>query len=439
MKHLLFSIFALLATQFSIQAQMNATIVAQGFNKGLIGVEVDAQGNVWVTEHGTGNDDGQITIIDPAGNKSLFMTGLPSTYNQLAGEVAGSFRTYQMPGNKVMIVIGEGTHEKSEALLVVDKTAYAPGKPLTLTNVEQTIKFGTFVHAQGILQSDPFHSTWDAAGNIYVADAGANAILKWDKATGAISIVKSFERTPNPLPFGPPVVDPVPTKILRKADGSFYVCQLTGFPFVPGSAKVYNLTAAGDLSVHAEGFTCLTDMNFDPKDNNLCVLQFGEFGQVDTTLNFKIGTAAVIKLLPNGQRQTIVTGIGGLAPSFNFDGKGGVYVTDLVFGQVLRFDLSTDTKESAVVSSAVKAYPNPFVEQLAIEYQLEQSADVSVGIFDLNGKQVARFDEGQKGPGTYTVRWNGTEGGLQKAASGMYIYRLTAGAELVSGIVNFVR
>ena len=418
---------------------MNAQIVAQGFDKGLIGVEVDAQGNVWVTEHGTGNDDGRITIIDPAGAKTVFMTGLPSTYNQLAGEVAGSFRTYQMPDNKVMIVIGEGTHEKSEALLVVDKTAFTPGKPLTLANVVQTIKLGTYVHAQGIVQSDPFHSAWDAAGNIYVADAGANAILKWDKTTGAISIVKTFERTPNPLPFGPPVVDPVPTKILTKSDGSFYVCQLTGFPFVPGTAKVYNLTAAGDLSVHAEGFTCLTDMNFDPKDNNLCVLQFGEFGMVDTTLNFKIGTAAVIKLLPGGQRKTIAQGIGGLAPSFNFDGKGGLYVTDLVFGQVLRFDLNTDAKESVVVSSQVKAYPNPFAEQLVLEYQLKQSAPVSLGIFDLNGKQVAGFDEGEKGPGTYTIRWNGTDGGIQKAASGLYVYRLTAGRELVSGIVQLVR
>lgn len=147
------------------------------------------------------------------------------------------------------------------------------------------------------------------------------------------------------FPFGPPMVDPVQTKVLLKPDSTFYVCQLTGFPFVPGSAKVYNLTAAGDLSTHAEGFTCLTYMNFDPKDGNLCVLQFGEFGMVDTTFNFKLGTAAVIKLRPNGQRDTIARGIGGLAPSFIFDGKGGMYVTDLVFGQVLKYDLTSAAHE----------------------------------------------------------------------------------------------
>lgn len=438
MKHLFLFLFACIAICMPLSAQMNAKVVAQGFSKGLIGVDLDAQGNVWVTEHGTGNDDGQITIIDPAGNKNLFMTGLPSTYNQLAGEVAGSFRTYQMPGNKVMIVIGEGTHEKSEALLVVDKSAYTPSKPLTLANVEQTIKLGTYVHAQGFPQSDPFHSCWDANGNIYVADAGANSILKWDKNTGAVSIVKTFTPTPNPLPFGPPVVDPVPTKVLAKPDGTFYVCQLTGFPFLPGSAKVFNLTANGDLSVHAEGFTCLTDMNFDPKDNNLCVLQFGEFGQVDTTFNFKIGTAAVIKLLPGGQRQTIAQGIGGLAPSFIFDGKGGLYVTDLVFGQVLHFDLSTGTQNIASPVS-VKTYPNPFSEQMNFEYRLETAAPVSLNIYDMNGKQVAAFDEGVKTPGTYTLQWNGATTGSRSAAPGFYTYRLMVGQTLQSGIVELLR
>ena len=439
MKQLIFLAIAFAANFFTLHAQNNPKIIAQGFTLGLIGVDLDAQGNIWATEHGTGNDDGQITIIDPQGNKTLFMTGLPSTYNQAAGEVTGSFRVHQMPNNRVLIVIGEGTNEKSEALLVVNKAAFTPGTPLTIANVEQTIKLGTYVHAQGFPQSDPFHATWDPFGNIYIADSGANSILKWDKNTGAISIVKTLDRFPNPLPFGPPMVDPVPTKVLLKPDSSFYVCQLTGFPFLPGAAKVYNLTAAGNLSVHAEGFTCLTDMNFDPKDGNLCVLQFGEFGMVDTTLNFKLGTAAVIKLLPGGQRDTIAQGVGGLAPSFNFDGKGGLYVTDLVFGQVLKYDLTSSTKESIVSSASVKAYPNPFSEQVTIEYALKQAASVTIDIFDLGGRRVASFEQGNQSVGSYFTHWNGTDGSGQKAATGLYVYRLTAGDELVSGMVHLTR
>ena len=439
MNKMLFLCFAFTAICLHLNAQTTPTILAQGFDKGLIGVDIDAQGNVWATEHGTGNDDGQITIISPSGTKTLFMTGLPSTYNQAAGEVAGSFRTYQMPNNRILIVIGEGTHEKSEALLVVNKDVFTPGTPLTLANVEQTIKLGTYVHAQGILQSDPFHSTWDAAGNIYIADAGANCILKWDKITGAVSIVKAFDRFPNPFPFGPPMVDPVPTKVLAKPDGTFYVCELTGFPFVPGAATVYNLTAAGDLTVHADGFTCLTDMNFDPQDGNLCVLQFGEFGMVDTTLNFKLGTAAVTKLLPDGQRTVIAQGIGGLAPSFIFDGKGGMYVTDLVFGQVLKFNLTSSAQESILASTAVTAYPNPSSQQVNISYELKQSANVSLDIFDLTGKRVAGFEAGEKAAGVHTETWDANVNRGRDVISGTYVYRLTVGNELVSGCIQIAR
>lgn len=424
---------------FSLTAQVAPKIVAQGFSNGLIGVEVDADGNLWLTEHGTGNDDGQVTIVDKNGNKTLFMTGLPSTYNALAGEVAGSFRTIQMANNKVLVVIGEGTHAQSEALLIVDKSTFTPGTPLTLANVEQTIKLGTFVHAQGFVQSDPYNLTFDTNGNMFIADAGANSILKWEKSSGNLSIVKTLAGIPNPLPFGPPVSDAVPTKVLAKPDGTFHVCQLSGFPFVQGVANVYNLNTAGDLTVHASGFSCLTDMHFDPKDGNLCVMQFGVFGPVDTTLNFILGSAAVIKLLPDGSRDTIATGIGGLAPSFTFDGAGNLYVTDLAFGQVLQFDLLTSTGESAVASASVKAYPNPFAEQVTVEYELTEAARVSMDIYDLSGRRVAQFNEGKQDSGQHSIRWNGTGSDAQKAPAGTYLYRLVVGNELVSGLLQIAR
>ena len=437
-KQVLFTVIAIAAGCFSLHGQATPKIIAQGFTQGLTGVEVDSAGNVWATEVGTGNDDGQVTIIDKAGNKTVFMTGLPSTYIQAAGEVTGSFRTIQMPNNKVLIVVGEGTNALSESLLIVDKSKFTPGVPLTMANVEQSIKIGAYVHAQGFVQSDPFNAAWDADGNILIADAGANSILKWDKTTGNISIVKTLTGFPNPLPFGPPVVDPVPTKVLRKPDGTFHVSQLTGFPFLEGAAKVYNLDGAGTLSTHAEGFTCLTDMAFDPRDGHLCVMQFGVFGPVDSTLNFILGTAAVIKLLPDGTRDTIAQGIGGLAPSFTFDAQGNLYVVDLVFGQVLKYDLVTDAKEAPVVATSVTCYPNPFADQVTVSYELKEAARVSFDIFDLNGRRVSGFEQGNKSPGVYTFRWDGTDGG-PKAAPGFYVYRLRAGDALVSGLLQLVR
>lgn len=432
---LLLTLIISMASLAWLNAQALPTLFSEGFSEGLIGINVDDQGNAWVTEHGTGNDDGRITIISPAGEKTVFMTGLPSTFIQDAGEIVGSYRTYQLADNKVLIVVGEGDHPLSETLLIVDKSDFTPGTPLTLDDVEAVMDHGEFIHGLGFVQSNPFNVDWDEAGNMYIADAGANSIVKRDAVSGEFSIVKTLEQFPNPLPFGPPLVDPVPTKPLRKPDGTFYVSQLTGFPFIEGAANIYSLDAAGNLSVHAEGFTCVTDMAFDPSDGNLCIMQFGVFGDVDGTLNFKLGTAAVIKLLPDGSRDTIAQGIGGLAPSFTFDGDGNLYVVDLVFGQVLRYDLVSSAQGHLLPQAAVSVYPNPASEQVAIAYELAQEAEVSLGIYDLSGRLVATISQGRMPAGQHTAFWNGTDGSGLPASSGMYVFRLLASRSMASGLI----
>jgi len=207
-----------------------------------------------------------------------------------------------------------------------------------------------------------------------------------------------------------------------------------------GAANVYNLDADGNLDVHADGFTCLTDVAYDPKDGNLCVMQFGVFGQVDSvTLNFFLGSAAVIKLMPDGTKQVIAEGIGGLAPTFTFDAVGNLYVVDMIFGQVLKYDLVSSAKESAIAAASVKTFPNPFAEQATIEYVLQEGAVVSLDIFDLSGRKVAGIDAGQKSAGTHAARWNGMDNAGKQAASGLYVYRLVVGNELVSGVVQLAR
>lgn len=419
---------------FPLKAQVMPTILAANFTNGLIGIEVDGDGNLWVTEFGNGNDDSQITIIDPAGNQMLFMTGLPSALNPLTGEVAGCFRTYQMPNNKVLVVSGEGPHAQAEALLIVDKLAFTPGTPLTLTNVEQTIKLGTFVHDQGFVQSDPYNIAWDANGNILIADAGANSILKWEKTSGNLSIVKTLDGIPNPLPFGPPVSDAVPTDIVTKPDGSgFYVCNLTGFPFLEGTATIFNLDNSGNLTPWQTDFSSLTDLGYDPKDGNLCAMQFAIFGPVDTTLNFIPGTGAVIKVFPDGSRDTLTTGLIGLNPSFTFDAVGNLYVTDL-FGFVYKFDLATATKETTPLVSSVRAFPNPFTDRVDIRFTLEKPASVSLNIYDLNGRLVKSMALQKMQEGPQTLTWDA--GGVQ---AGQYFYHLLADGKVANGMLSVVK
>jgi hypothetical protein len=67
-------------------------------------------------------------------------------------------------------------------------------------------------------------------------------------------------------------------------------------------------------------------------------------------------------------------------------------------------------------------YPNPFNANTIIRYQQPMDNYVSLKVYDLLGREVATLVSEVKTPGTYVADWHAP--GL---ASGVYLYRLTAG------------
>ena len=67
-------------------------------------------------------------------------------------------------------------------------------------------------------------------------------------------------------------------------------------------------------------------------------------------------------------------------------------------------------------------YPNPFNPTTVISYQVSAVSSVRLAVYDLLGREVAVLVNEKKAPGSYEVRFDGS--GL---ASGVYLYRLTAG------------
>lgn len=67
-------------------------------------------------------------------------------------------------------------------------------------------------------------------------------------------------------------------------------------------------------------------------------------------------------------------------------------------------------------------YPNPFNPSTNISFSLPQRSNVTVRIFDINGRLVETLVNADYSPGTHTVRWDASQ-----VASGTYIYRLVAG------------
>ncbi|NQT76952.1 MAG: DUF362 domain-containing protein [Bacteroidetes bacterium] len=70
------------------------------------------------------------------------------------------------------------------------------------------------------------------------------------------------------------------------------------------------------------------------------------------------------------------------------------------------------------------AYPNPFIEQINIEYVLYSGAKVRLSIHDLNGKKLASFASDHSSAGKFSFEWNGSA-----YKDGVYIYSLQIASE----------
>ncbi len=76
-------------------------------------------------------------------------------------------------------------------------------------------------------------------------------------------------------------------------------------------------------------------------------------------------------------------------------------------------------------------YPNPFNSETVIRYSLivdrDQSAAVSLRIYNIEGQLVRTLIDGQQEPGYHSVRWDSKDQAGKEVSSGIYFYRIKAG------------
>ncbi|MCF7811105.1 T9SS type A sorting domain-containing protein [bacterium] len=83
-----------------------------------------------------------------------------------------------------------------------------------------------------------------------------------------------------------------------------------------------------------------------------------------------------------------------------------------------------DAEDQAPSDFAItSAFPNPFNSETIINYSIPQSGIVSLGIYDLSGREITSLYNGHRKAGNYSETWN-----ANGISTGMYICRLDHGS-----------
>src|SRR5262245_21150321 len=351
-----------LLTFAAAEASAESVIVASGLT-GPIKLDVTERGNVVVSERGTGQSDGRLSVVNRNGQVQTLLEGWPCGI-EVIGDAAGPTAVLVRGCCVVELAIGEGdtlrfpggvpgptqipnpspTSPLSSSVLRIvfsypvdqliggfsldaaDREALADGFPVHLENAngeDASVRLVSDLKdfrpdsATNVRGSNPFGVTrGNLADGLLIADGGANSLVQ----LGALGPPKTLLRFAQvDVPSGGKT-DAVPTSVRHYKGDQYLVTLFAGLPFEPGSASVRVV----DVAKRTEkplitGLWTVTDVL--PIDAGLYVLEMFS-GRL---LRFATPTSAPVTVATDLITPTSME----YAPR-----QHAIYITELVVGRV---------------------------------------------------------------------------------------------------------
>ncbi|MCC5636753.1 ScyD/ScyE family protein [Nostoc sp. CHAB 5844] len=336
------------------------SVIADGLNNAR-GLSFGPDGHLYVTEAGTGGNGACVPSVSGQGGSLCYgisgkvlkiengqakpvLTNLPSI--ALAeGTAAGGVRDIQFDAaGKPYVLVGYGadpTFRRNLGNTALGKIITPDFQKNSWKSVADLANYELVNNPdRADLNSNPLGFYIDG-DRIVTVDAGANDLLTVKTDGSNLQALTVFPQdiltnpvfpptgTPSnepgqvPTPTEPPpseiAIQAVPSSVVKGPDGAYYISQFTGFPFPEGGAKIYRVGTDGTTTVYADGFTQLTDLEFDTA-GNLYALQYANQsawkGDFDGSL---------IKIAADGTRTTILSGNGLESPNALTIGSDGAF------------------------------------------------------------------------------------------------------------------
>lgn len=221
---------------------------------------------------------GAVTQVISPGVQQRVLTGLPSIAVPDGSEATGP-HMLDFGFDRAFLTVGSGGDPASLAPFKAQGIDFGQLLMISYTGVITPIVDMAQYEAANNPAGGPLDSNafgLDILANRGVmTDAGGNSLLQVDTALN-VTTLATFPSRDVPAPGGGGGTVPmesVPTSVVEGPDGSLYVGELTGFPFVPGAARVYRVPANGGTpTIAAEGFTNIIGLAVGP-DGSAYVLE----------------------------------------------------------------------------------------------------------------------------------------------------------------------
>lgn len=116
----------------------------------------------------------------------------------------------------------------------------------------------------------------------------------------------------------------------------------------------------------------------------------------------------------------------------NLDGQG-------TFGEPITTSIDKKTSKIPESFQLSQNYPNPFNPVTTITYQLPEDSNISLKIFNNNGKLVKVLIEEYERIGSYQINWDGRDENGVLVPSGLYLYQIATGSYSQSNKMVLIR
>jgi len=88
--------------------------------------------------------------------------------------------------------------------------------------------------------------------------------------------------------------------------------------------------------------------------------------------------------------------------------------------------ISSGKKKEILPNSSIllPAYPNPFNTTITIPFKLNRSSQITLNVYNVQGKRVKTLVSGNLNPGEHSIKWNGKDAHNSEVSSGIYFIQM---------------